>query len=228
MQFRHYWSVIRRRWPILALVVGLVALGGGLSLVLTPRQYSAEVRLLLNREPTQARAGTGEFRYDDLYRFQATEYGLDDLVEEVRGNRFAATVVERLQERGVTTLTEEQVMRALRPERTHRVLNVEVTAPSRELAMTMTEVVEDLLTKGADRYAPPDGSRVNPRVIHRDPKATSNLSRTLLTYALQLFLALLLGLGLTFLLHYLDDRVREPAEMQELGVPLLGHLPPAR
>src|SRR5918998_1633439 len=94
MQFRHYWSVIRRRWPILALVVGLVALGGGLSLVLTPRQYSAEVRLLLNREPTQPRAGAGDFRYDDLYRFQATEYGLDDLVEEVRGNRFAATVVE--------------------------------------------------------------------------------------------------------------------------------------
>lgn len=232
MQLRQYWEIIRRRWLVVALVVGLAALGGGLLLALTPRQYSTEVRFLVNREPTQpvatSPAATPYFRYDDIYRFQGTEYALDDLVEQLRGNVFAAAMSEGLQARGVGNVTTTEVERALKPDRAHRTLTLEVATRSRELTRAMADVAEELLTQKADRFAPPDGSHVSVRLIHRDPMTHSNLLRAALTYALQVALALLLGLGLAFLLHYLDDRAHDPRDAQALGVPLLGHLPSAR
>jgi capsular polysaccharide biosynthesis protein len=225
MQLRRYGAVLRRHWLLIAGVVLVAALGGGVLLALTPREYSAEVRLLLNRVPVQAPVTTPDFRYDDYYRFLATEYVLDDLVEEVRGNRFALAVLERLHNRGIFGLNDATVQRALKPERAHRILTVEVVAPSREAALAMTSIIEELLTANAEQYAPPDGSRVRARVIHSDPVAQSNLTRVLLTYALQLLLALLLGVGLAFLIDYLDDRVRGLDDAQALGVPLLGRIP---
>jgi capsular polysaccharide biosynthesis protein len=225
MQLRQLWAVIARRWLILVLVVGLATVGGAAALAFGPRQYSAEVRLLLNRVPSQTPAATPDFRYDDYYRFLATEYVLDDLVEEVHGNRFALAVLERLNNRGILGMSDEAVMRGLKAERMHRILTVEVTAPTRDAALGMARAVEELLTSSADQFRPPDGSRVNVKVIHSDPVAHSNLPRALLIFILQVALAVLLGLGLVLLLDYLDDRVRGVEDAAALGLPLLGRLP---
>jgi uncharacterized protein involved in exopolysaccharide biosynthesis len=226
MQLRRYGAVVRRRWRVVALVLALAVVGGGLAFTLTPRQYSAEVQLLLNRTPNQPATATPDFRYDDYYRFLATEYVLDDLVEQVRGNMFALAVLERLHSRGVFDFkTDEQIQRSLKPERAHRILTIEAVAPTRELALALVQAVEETLTTNAEITQPPDGSKINVKTIHRDPAARSNWQRTLLTYALQLALALLLGLGLAFLLDYLDDRVRDADDAASLRAPLLGRLP---
>jgi capsular polysaccharide biosynthesis protein len=227
MQVRRYWAVVRRRWPVVAVVVALAALIGGALLFLGPRQFTAEVRLLLNRVPNQAAGATTDFRYDDYYRFLATEYVLDDLVEQVAGNMFAIKVLERLQARGEGGLTDEQVQRSLKAERAHRILIVEATGLSREQALGLARAAEEVLVADPDTARPPDGSKVAMVTIHRDPIARSNLTRLLLTFAVQLALALLLGLGLVFLLDYLDDRVRDDDDAATLGMPVLGRLPAA-
>jgi capsular polysaccharide biosynthesis protein len=227
MQLRRYGAVVRRRWRVIALVVALVAIGGGwLTLAPSRVQYTAEVQLLLNRTPNQPATATPDFRFDDYYRFLATEYVLDDLVEQVRGNMFALAVLERLHSRGVFEFTtDEQIQRSLKPERAHRILTIEAVAPTRELALALTRAVEETLIASPEVTQPPDGSKINVKTIHRDPQARSNWQRTLLTYALQLALALLLGIGLAFLLDYLDDRVRDADDAAALGAPLLGRLP---
>jgi capsular polysaccharide biosynthesis protein len=225
MQLRQYAAVIRRRWPVVVAVVLLALIGGGALLARAGLEYTAEVRLLLNRVPTQPVQASPDFRYDDYYRFLATEYMLDDLVEEVRGNRFALAVLERLHTNGVVGATEEMVQRGLKPERAHRILTVEVTAPTREMARVMARSVEELLTANFDQFRPPDGSRASVRVIHADPDARSNLVRSLLVLLLQVALATLLGIGLAFLLEYLDDRIRDSDDARALGTPLLASLP---
>jgi capsular polysaccharide biosynthesis protein len=225
MQLRRYAAVIRRRWRVIALVVALAAIGGGLAFGFTPRQYSAEVQLLLNREPLQPATATPDFRFEEYYRFLSTEYVLDDLVEQARGNMFALAVQEQLHRRGIFDYSDEQVQSSLRPERAHRILTIEAVGPSRELALALAQAVEETLKANPDVTQPPDGSKINFKTIHRDPAARSNWQRTLLTFALQLALALLLGLGLAFLLDYLDDRVRDADDAAALGAPLLGRLP---
>ncbi|MCC6630051.1 MAG: hypothetical protein IT340_21950 [Chloroflexi bacterium] len=219
--------ILRRRWLVIVAVVLVAAVGGGALLLLGPRQYTAEVRLLITRIPNQAPGSTADFRFDDYYRFLTTEYVLDDLVEQVGGNVFALKVLERLHPRGWTAITDEQVQRSLKSERAHRILTVEATGTTREQALALTQAVEEVLLNEQPAAQPADGSRVSMVTIHRDPVAHSNLTRLLLIYAVELLLALLLALGLAFLLDYLDDRVRDADDAEALGLPLLGRLPAA-
>jgi capsular polysaccharide biosynthesis protein len=227
MQLRRYGAILRRRWPVILAVMLVAAVGGGALLLLGPRQYTAEVRLLITRVPNQTPGATPDFRYDDYYRFLTTEYVLDDLVEQVSGNMFALEVLERLHPRGWTALSDEQVQRALKPERTHRILTVEATGATRDEALALARAVEEVLLDEQPASQPADGSRVSMVTIHRDPVAHSNLTRQVLTFGVEMLLALLLGIGLAFLLDYLDDRVRDADDAAALGLPLLGRVPAA-
>lgn len=228
MQLRQYWAIVRRRWLIVALVIGLVVLGGGALLLLTPRQYTAEVRLLLNREPTQRPIpADAPFVYDDYYRFLSAEFSLDDAVEAIKGNLFAQAVLTRLDAGGTTGWSDEQVSHALKPDRAHRVLTIETMATTREMALRLKAAVETTISRSPELIGPADGSKLQVRVVHSDALARSNLVRSLLIYAVQIVLGVLVGLGLAFLLDYLDDRVRDESDAQALGVPVLGRLPAA-
>jgi capsular polysaccharide biosynthesis protein len=49
--------------------------------------------------------------------------------------------------------------------------------------------------------------------------------RERLDLPIRLFLALLAGIALAFLLDYLDDTVRDQAELEEMGITVLGEIP---
>lgn len=230
MQLRRYWAVVLRRWPLVALIIGLAVLGGGLLLVFGQRQFTAEVRLLLNRDPVRAGAATASngpvpFLYDDYYRFLGTEFVLDDDVERVKGNIFARAVQEHFVAQGGPPWEVDRVRTSLKAERAHRTLTIEAITNDRELSMRLKRAVEEAVTRQPELLAPPDGSKMNIQVIHSDQWARSNWQRALLTYAIQVMLALLLALGVAFLLDYLDDRMRDEEDALALGLPLVGRLP---
>jgi len=45
---------------------------------------------------------------------------------------------------------------------------------------------------------------------------------------LRILLAFLVGVGIVFLLHYLDDSVRNRADVEALGMRVIGEIPRAR
>ncbi|HUW08446.1 MAG TPA: hypothetical protein VM537_01895, partial [Anaerolineae bacterium] len=66
-------------------------------------------------------------------------------------------------------------------------------------------------------------------LIHRGGIAQSGPGlRERLDLPLRLILALLAGLGLSFLWHYLDTRVRERTDLEEMGLSVLGEIPRRR
>jgi polysaccharide biosynthesis transport protein len=78
------------------------------------------------------------------------------------------------------------------------------------------EIVASLQTGNAEIVEParPGSSPVYPRPVR--------------TAALAGVLSLILGLVLALLVERLDRRVRQPAQLQRLGVPILGHVPRSR
>ena len=52
--------------------------------------------------------------------------------------------------------------------------------------------------------------------------------RSRLDLPLRLILAFLVGLGVVFLLDYLDVSVRDPRDLEEMGLPVLGVIPRGR
>ncbi len=58
-----------------------------------------------------------------------------------------------------------------------------------------------------------------------NPMPAESVTALLLNVVLRSLLALLLGLGIAFVLHYLDQTVRRVAEVEALGLNVLGAIP---
>lgn len=230
MELRHYWNVIWRRWPVVLALPLLVALGS-LGLVFgRPASYTAEARVQLVLVPQQGNAGDF-FRYDDYYNFLATEYTVDDLVEVLSGNVFTEDVARTLQGPGFNhPLGVEAIRGSLEVTRKHRVLHIAASSGQREwavwIAQAAIKTLQDDPVKYFSRGDAPLKLNAVPLVIEQPLVAKGNRVRGLLNAALQTLVAFFAGLGLAFLLDYLDDSLRGADAVREsLGLPVLAQLP---
>src|SRR6266536_5847818 len=230
MELRRYWDIVWRRLPVV-LAVPLLVLAGSLALFLArPVTYTATTRVQLELIPQQAN-NDNFFRYNDYYNYLATEYAVDDLVEVLNGNVFQADVVRTLQGPPYSLpVTINDVAGSLDVTRKHRVLEIAATSRHRDGAMWIAEAATRTLQQDPAKYFSRGDSQVKlsaaPLVIERPLAAYSNRIRSLFNIALQTLLGLVAGLGLAFLLDYLDDSLRGAEMVREaLGLPVLGQVP---
>lgn len=232
MELRRYWGIVwRYRLVVLALplLVGLIATARWFA---TPSSYTAQARVEIVLAPPQATAGEPDFfRYDNYYKYLATEYAVDDLVEVLNGNAFAAVVAATLNgpEYNIA-IKNEEVQGAIKARRTHRVLVLETTSGDRDRAIKIGWAAILTVQRDPLKYftngdlGPKQGAAVlqidQPLVAHSDRV------RRALNVVLQTMVALFAGLGLAFLLEYLNDRLRDAdAARDALGLPVLGQIP---
>jgi capsular polysaccharide biosynthesis protein len=217
MELRHYWSIVWRRWW---LVAGLVLIVLVLSLV-TYRQpapvYQATMRFTVGiegEEPVNAVAGDG--RSD---AWLASEYLADDLSEVVKGGDFAAQISE-LVGFAVPAGT-------IFASREHRVMTVSVTwADSAEVQLIAEKVAATVEDGGADYF--PQLAGVEASAVLIDGPGIGEVGRSLkdkLDLPLRLLVALIAGIALAFLWDYLDNTVRDRADAESLGMTILGEIP---
>lgn len=232
MELKRYWQIVWRHWPVVLAVPFLVGLGS-LALFLTrPPTYTARAKVQIVLVPPQANTADPEFRYDEYYNYLSTEYASDDLIEQLNGNVFAAAVGRTL--RGPEynlALRDEELRTAIEARRTHRVLLMEATGRSRDEARAIARAAAQTLrqdplcyfSRGDCGAAPGRGV---PLTIEEPVEARSDRRTGLLNVILQTALGLFAGLGLAFLLHYLDDRMHgEDAVREALGLPVLARIP---
>lgn len=232
MELRRYWATVwRYRWVVLALpfIVGLVSTG------LFFRQkpsYSARIQAQLVLAPPQATAGEPDFfRYDNYYKYLSTEYAVDDLTEMLNGSVFADAVAATLRGPDYNVpVSNEAVRGTFEARREHRVLIVDVTTGDRERSMTTAWAIGTTLARDPLKYfsngdlGPKQGAV--PIVIDQPLISHSDLVRRGLNVVLQTTIALFAGIGLAFLLAYLDDRLRDAEGTRDaLGLPVLGQIP---
>ncbi len=229
MELLAYWRIIRRYLWLVLLVLG-VTLAGSLALgALRPRQplYSASVRFTVGVVPEQ---GNGEyFTYDRYYTWLASEYLVDDLSEVVRSQSFAAAVSGELNSRGITVAPGE-ISGATVPVKQHRLLTLSVTGTDPARLQAIAEAAAKVLReRNREFLAQLSSENAEVRVI--DLPAVGPVPPSLrerLDLPLRLVLALVAGIGLAFLLDYLDDSIRGGADLQALRLPLLAALPRQR
>lgn len=230
MELRRYWNVIRRRLPVV-LTIPLLVLVGSLALFfIQPVTYTAKANIQMVIVPPQAGNDTF-YRYADYYNFLATEYMVDDLVEVLNGNVFIEDVDKTLQGPSFNVAVPvDHIRGALDVTRKHRVIQIAATAPQRALAQQIAAAAVQTLQQDPVKYFSRGNSNapINARalVIDQPLQAKSNRIRSLLNVALQTVLGLFAGLGLAFLLEYLDDRLRDAEMVRDaLGLPVLARVP---
>lgn len=223
MELRQYWSIVRRRWWMIAAVTALTFVAAW---VLSPQvqgRYSASMRVLLS-VPPEPRSGS-YFGYDTYYSWLSAEYLVDDFAEVIKSSRFVADVRQELRE----TASDVSFDGAPATEKTHRVLTLRVSGRDAEQVRQAAGAVERVIVKRAPEYFAQlsvGGARA---VVIDAPSIAvegESTSRQALNLGLRTALGLLAGIGLAFLFHHLDTSLYESWEVQELlRLPVLGEIP---
>lgn len=230
MEFRRYWRVLTRRWPVVVAIPLLVAIGSLALFAIRPVTYTATTRVQLVIVPPQAN-NDAFFRYADYYNFLATEYMADDLVEVLNGNVFTQDVATTLAGPDFKIgIPVDHIRGALDVTRLHRVIIIAATSSDRGLAMAVARAAVKTLQADPVRYFSRGGSGAaidaKPFVIDEPLAAHSNRVKSLLNAALQTLVALFAGIGLAFFLEYLDDRLRDPDDVATtLRLPVMAKVP---
>lgn len=256
MELRTYWTIIWRRLWVIALVVGIVALYVGYQYyhLRASKSYSSNITLQIGLQPT-SNGDQNSANYvtvsEDLADAMVagpilTSHEFDKDISNQIGQdmsliqqRFGANA-----DLGDWQNT-AAIGQAITAVRVHSLVTINTTwntpAGAWAIANAIGEVSvaklgiyldyalkNDATQNSTSNFAPP---QVSARVITAAPDPISvsgSSSNKVSVFLLMLLAALVLGIALTFLLDYLDDRIRSKDEIpQLLGIPIYAVIPHA-
>jgi uncharacterized protein involved in exopolysaccharide biosynthesis len=217
MELRKYWQIVWRRWWLVAATVGIVLVVSLITYRQPQPTYMANMRFAIGiegQEPVSAVSGEG--RSD---AWLASEYLADDLSEVVKGGDFASRVSDQV---GFTVPAG-----TIFASREHRIMTVSITWPDSEQVQAIAETVGAAVEDGGTDYFP-QLVGVEASAILIDGPGIGQVGRSLkdkLDLPIRLLVAFAAGVALAFLWDYLDDSIRDRAEAEGLGVPVVGEIP---
>ena len=212
MELRQYWRIVYKRLWIVIALVAIVLIS---SLVFRPGRpalYQTSMRFTVAVVPESR--SDGYYAYDHYYTWMASEYLVDELTEIVGSEAFARAVSEELANNG-HDISASTLRGSLGADRKHHILTVHLTwGDQAQLEGIANAAAKALRERSADFLGQLGTTDADIRLI--DPPMVLPAARSLrekLDLPIRLFLALVAGVALTFLLDYLDDTVRDRVEV---------------
>lgn len=222
MELRTYWKILIRRWWLVVAPVAVVAVYVAVSYAPPGTAYQVVMRFTAGTKP----AGLSE-DYDRYYSWLTSEYIANGLADAADGNIFAQAVASRLAGAG-HEIKPEEIQPRIVTDNAQSILVVYLTWPDAEQSVAVAEaIVAEMTTNGAAYFPQLEG--IEPAVRLQDTPTPvplpPGLRAQLMGPAIKIGLALIVGVALTLLWHYLDPTVREIAELEELGLTVLAEIP---
>lgn len=223
MELRQLWNILRRRWA-LALIPAVIVLMAGLATWRpAPPAYNAGVRFLVGQPPGPAAADFDEQRY---YNWLTSEYIVNGLTDWVRGGKFAEAVSTRLAAQGIN-VPPGAIQGGLAADNARSMLTLSLTGGDPALLAAMMDGAIVVLTEDNAAALPQLGGETAVLTQLDEPVVNpiGASIRSQLDLPLRVALALFAGAGLALLAHYVDPTVRDRAEAERAGLPVLGEIP---
>lgn len=230
MELREYWSILRRRWwlpVVLVLLVGLLSLLQLQPWQSKPPSYNASMRMLVGVLPAAEQDVTA---YDPrYYAWLTSEYLVDDFTEVVRSQLFAENVSNRLSEQNIT-VPAGVIQGSAATGKLHRIITLSFTWGDATQLEAIALAAADELMQNTPFYFQQLGTDNAGVTLIDGPSvgAVGGGVRDQVELPLRILLALLVGVGLVFWFHYLDDSVRNERELEAMGIRVLGAVPRRR
>jgi len=223
MELRRYWTILRRYWGLALIPAVVVLIAGLVTWRPAPTVYNAGVRFIVGQQPGAAAADLDEQRY---YNWLTSEYIVNGLTDWVRGGRFAEAVSDTLAEQGIDA-PPGLIQGGLAVDNARSMLTVSLTMGDPELLQHALDGVITVLTEDNAVALPQLGGETAVLTQLDEPvvNAIAPGIRGQLDLPLRVVLALVVGLGLALLAHYLDPTVRDRAELERAGLLVLGVIP---
>lgn len=224
MELRQYWRIVRRRWWIIAGLI-LVSLVGSIVFRSHPTpMYQASMRFTIGVAPE---SDSERVTMDPLYSaYLASEYIADDFTEILKSESFAGDVTARLAGHGIV-VSPGAIQGYTVAEKQHRILSMQITWPDEDQLRAIAAAARQTLEEENAKYFTQLGAE-GAQVFVIDSPTVVSLGVSLmdrLEIPIRIVLGLVAGLGLAFLVDYVDDTIREPEEVEGLGMSVLGQIP---
>lgn len=228
MELRHYFGIVLRSWPLvigLPLVVALLTIM--LALVL-PATYTITAAMLV----TQGQIGTQASQdilpdQNNRESWTASEYIVDDILQLVETRRFADDIAGWIQQQG-RSIEAMHIRRAIKAERKHRMVYITATYGNAVDAKLIVEGATAMLQQRGLEYWGRENSAsldVSPVDLPEKAEPSKGVLGLLVDILLRGMLATVLGIGLAFVRHYLDQSLRRRDDIEALGLEVVGAIP---
>jgi capsular polysaccharide biosynthesis protein len=219
MELRIYWRILRRRWWLVVVPVVVVALYAAATYTPPGPVYQVTMRFAAGTKP----AGLSE-DYDRYYPWLASEYIANGLADVARTGAFAEAVAERVGDSNLAGAIQGGIV----TDSAQSVMVVYLTWPDAEQIIDVADAITAELTQNGAAYFP-QLTGVEPAVRRLDTPSPAALApglrAQLMGPAVKIGLALVIGVALALLWHYLDPTVREAEEIESIGLSVLAEIP---
>jgi succinoglycan biosynthesis transport protein ExoP len=222
MELRTYWKVLTRRWWLVVAPV-LVVLA---QTVVTYRPPTMTYRVVMRFAAGTQAVGLSE-DYDRYYPWVTSEYIAKNLADVAETGVFAQAVASRLAEAG-HQVPRGTIQPAIVTDSAKSIFVVYLTWPDAEQIVAVAEAITAELTENGAAYFPQlEGVEpaTRPVDVPTPVQLPPGLRAQLMGPTVRIGLALIVGVALALLWHYLDPSVRESAELEALGLAVLAEIP---
>jgi capsular polysaccharide biosynthesis protein len=209
--------------PALVLIFGLLRAGPAPS-----PGYVANMRFSVGLRPEPPTESA--YTYDRYYTWLTAEYLADDLTEVVKSREIAEAVRAEAATRGLDVQVPPGIIQgATSGGKQHRILSVSLNWGRADELSVLAQSLATVLSEGQAAYFQQFKDAGTPIVLHPiDPPAITQAgpsTRSRLELPLRLSLALFAGVGVAFVLEYVDDTVRGAQDLRAQGIDVLGSIP---
>ena len=224
MELRLYWRIVKRRlWLVLVL---LVAFGSSYVLFspIPSTSYVATMRYVIGLRPEKV--SEEYYGYDRYYTWLTAEYLIDDLAEVAKSRVFAQDVAAV----SGLSIPPGVIQGATSAGKLHRILSIQAVWHDEDELARIAGAISQVMRDQSETYFSQLGTE-SAVVSLIDPPSISPIGPSLrqrLDLPLRMILALVVGIGLTFILDYLDDSIRDRYDVQDLQMSVLGEIPSHR
>ena len=222
MELRTYWKILIRRWWLIAAPVLVVTLYVAVSYSSPGPMHQVVMRYAAGTNP----AGLSE-DYDRYYPWLTSEYVANGLADVAVTGTFAQAISSRLAETG-REISPAAIQPAIVTDNAQSILVVYLTWQDAEQIILVADAITAELTENGAVYFP-QLTDIEPGIRLLDPPTPiplfPGLRTQLMGPAIKIGLALVVGIALALLWHYLDPTVRESTELENLGISVLAEIP---
>ena len=222
MELRTYWKILLRRWWLAVAPVAVVVLYVVATYTPPGPGYQVVMRFAAGTKP----AGLSQ-DYDRYYPWLTSEYVANGLADVAKTGAFARAVAARLAETGLE-IPPGAVQPAIVTDNAQSILVVYLTWPDADQIVAVAGAITAELTGNGAAYFP-QLEGIEPAVRPLDTPTPialpPGLRAQLMGPAIKIALALVVGVALALLWHYLDPTLHTREEVEALGVNILAEIP---
>lgn len=212
------FKTLRKRMALIAMLTALaIAITGVISFVVLTPIYQASTQILINQEKVDATALNPANIQTDLQLINT--YNVI-----IKSAAILDKVIEELDLTTTSNVLNEQI--TVNSEQNSQVVNITVQDQSPKLAVDIANTVASVFQEDIKPLMSVDN--VNILVAAKLPENPSPVKpNPVLNMAIAAVVGLMLGLGIAFLLEYLDTSIKSEQDVEDsLGLPILGLISP--